>query len=168
MTQGTEDWEAFAAQAPEMAAAARRLFGEDRGDAIGFLATVAADGRPHLAPVCPVFCEGRLYLSVAAASPKRRDLEADGRFVLHAFLGEADEELQLAGRGVRVDDASERAAVHAAIRFTFRPDDPVFRLGLERALHAWWERPGQPGTRAVRRRWRADLADRAGARSGAP
>ena len=147
-------WSTLVAEDPEMAAAARRLFGEDRGDAIGFLATVGADGVPHLAPVCPIFCRDHLYLVVAHASPKRRDLEATGRFVLHAFLGEGDEELQLAGRATRVDDAGERAAVHAVVRFTFQPDDPIFRLGLGRALHVGWERPGQPGTRAVRRRWR--------------
>lgn len=148
-------WADFAAQEPPQAAAALRLFGEDREDTMGFLATVGADGAPHLAPVCPIFCGGHLYLCVAEATPKRRDLEATGRYVLHAFLGESDEELQLAGRATRVEEPGERARVQAAIRFVFQPEDPIFRLDLERCLHAWWERPGQPGTRPVRRRWRA-------------
>jgi hypothetical protein len=147
------DWAAFAHEAPELAAAGLRLLGETRQDAIGLLASVGADGTPHLAPVCPVFCGGALYLSVAARSPKRRDLEADGRYVLHAFLGEGDEEFQVAGRAARVADPEERARVHRAIRFVFQRDDPLFRLDVARVLHVAWERPGQPGTRAVPRRW---------------
>ncbi len=81
--------------------------------------------------------------------------------MLHAFLGADDEELQLAGRAEEVRTAEERAAVHAAIPFpAFDTADPVFRLSIERALWVYWERAGQPDTRAVRRRWRS------GARGG--
>lgn len=156
------EWSAFAREAPELAEAGLRLLGETRQDAIGLLATVDADGTPHLAPVCPVFCDDALYLSVAAGSPKRRDLEADGRYVLHAFLGEGDEEFQVAGRAARVDGPQERTRVHQAIRFVFRREDPLFRLDVARCLHVAWERPGQPGTRAVRRRWRDAGAGAAG------
>ena len=145
---------AFAAAAPDFAAAARRLFVGADGVAIGFLATVSGDGRPHLSPVCPVFCGGDVYLVAAAHSPKTSDLRANGAFVLHAFLGASDEELQLAGRAREVERTEERAAVHAAIPFaSFQRSDPIFRLALERALWVHWERPGQPDTRAVRRRW---------------
>lgn len=127
------------------------------GAAIGFLATVSPEGRPHLAPVCPIFCGDELYLSVGAATPKRRDLASGGAYVLHAFLGESDEELQLAGAALEVHDAAERAAVHEAIPFaSFQRDDPIFRLGVERCLWCWWENAGQPDTRRVVRRWRAD------------
>lgn len=145
---------AFAAAVPEFAAAARRLFVGADGVAIGFLATVSASARPHLAPVCPVFCGDELYLVAAAHSPKASDLRANGAFVLHAFLGANDEELQLAGRAHEVEEPAERAAVHAAIPFaSFQRSDPIFRLGLERALWVHWECPGQPDTKAVRRRW---------------
>jgi hypothetical protein len=145
---------AFASAAPAFAAAARRLFVGADGVAIGFLATVSAAARPHLAPVCPVFCGDDLYLVAAAHSPKTADLRADGAFALHAFLGANDEEFQLAGRAREVTAAEERAAVHAAIPFaSFRRDDPIFRLGVERALWVYWERAGQPDTKAVRRRW---------------
>jgi hypothetical protein len=145
---------AFAASAPELASAARRLFVGADGVAIGFLATASGAAHPHLAPVCPVFCGEALYVVAVARSPKAADLHENGAYVLHAFLGANDEELQLAGRASEVDSAEERAAVHAAIPFaSFGRSDPIFRLGVERALWVYWERAGQPDTKAVRRRW---------------
>jgi hypothetical protein len=148
---------AFEAEAPDFASAARRLLVGSDGVAIGFLATASVGGRPHLAPVCPVFCADDLYLVAAARSPKTADLRATGDYVLHAFLGQNDEELQLAGRASEIGDAATRAAVHAAIPFAaFQKSDPIFRLDVERALWVHWERAGQPDTKSVRRRWRAE------------
>ena len=152
-----QSFAAFEASAPDFATAARRLLVGADGVAIGFLATVGERGAPHLSPVCPIFCGEDLYLSAGAHTPKVGDLRASGVYVLHAFLGPSDEELQLAGRAVEVAGAEERAAVHAAIPFkAFQRSDPIFRLGLERALWVYWERAGQPDTKAVRRRWRAE------------
>lgn len=145
----------FERAAPELAAAARRLMIGDDGVAIAFLATASAAGTPHLSPVCPIFCGDHLYLSASARTPKVRDLRAGGRFVLHAFLGEHDEELQLAGCAEEVDDEGERAAVHDAIPFpSFELDDPIYRLAITRALRVYWEQAGRPDTRPVRARWR--------------
>lgn len=148
------NWAGFEDRAPGLAAAGRRLLVGSDGVAIGFLATATPDGTPHLSPVCPVFCGDELYLSAGRRTPKVRDLQRGGAYVLHAFLGENDEELQVAGRAVQVEDAAELRAVHQAIPFAaFDTADPVFRLSIERALHVFWERAGQPDTRAVRRRW---------------
>ena len=148
------DWSRFEAEAPDFAAAARRLLIGDDGVAIAFLATSSRSGTPHLAPVCPIFCADALYLSAAARSPKARDLHENGAFVLHAFLGKNDEELQLGGRALPVTEAAERDAVHEAILFpAFERSDPIFRLRIERALWVYWERAGQPDTKPVRRRW---------------
>jgi len=145
----------FEAIAPEFAAAARRLMIAADGVAIAFLATVARDGRPHLSPVCPIFCDADLYLSAGIHTPKASDLQG-GHFVLHAFLAANDEEFQLAGRACLVDAEAERAAVHGAIPFkAFGRDDPIFRFSIERALWVYWERVGQPDTKPVRRRWKA-------------
>jgi Pyridoxamine 5'-phosphate oxidase len=144
----------FEAAAPELGAAARRLFVGADGVAIGFLATVSERGRPHLAPVCPIFCGDDLFVVAAAHSPRTADLRTNTAFVLHAFLGQSDEEFQLAGRTLEIQGAEERAAVHAAIPFAaFQRTDPIFRLDVERALWVYWERAGQPDTKAVRRRW---------------
>jgi hypothetical protein len=144
----------FSQQAPEFAAAARRMLTEDGGPSVAFLGTVARDGRPRLAPFSPIFSGDDLFVSAGSRTPKRYDLVNDGRYVLHAMLGENDEELQLAGRGELVADAAARASVHADISFQFDAEDPIFRLAIERSLWGHWEKVGQPGTYPVRRRWK--------------
>jgi len=150
---GMASWAEFERAAPELAAAGRRLLVGDDGVAIAFLATSGSRG-PQLGPVCPIFCGDDLYLSASARTPKVGDLRGDGRYALHAFLGANDEELQVAGRAREVTAEKARAAVHEAIPFpAFQRDDPIFRFDIERALWVYWERVGQPDTRAVRRRW---------------
>jgi hypothetical protein len=146
-------WSEFAGAAPDFAAAGRRLLVGADGVAIGFLATARA-GTLHLSPVCPIFCGEHLYLIASARTPKVRDLRAGGGFVLHTFLGEADEELQVAGSPFGVVDPVERSAVHEVVPYpSFRRDDPIFRLLVERALWVHWEGLGTSDARAVRRRW---------------
>lgn len=147
-------WSDFEQAAPEFGAAGRRLLIGSDGVAIGFLASVGPDGAPRLSPVCPIFCGADLYLSAGAHTPKAADLRSSGRYILHAFLGANDEEFQVAGRALEVDDPAEREAVHAAIPFAaFEVADPIFRLSIDRALWVYWERVGQPDTSPVRRRW---------------
>ena len=123
---------------------------QPNGVAIGFLATIGDE--LHLAPVCPILCGESMYLSVGRSTPKRRDLDRDGRYVLHAWLGENDEEFRIEGRAAIVGAESERGAVHAAIRFgAFDRSDPIYRLDIRRAMWGYWENVGRPGTRAVRR-----------------
>ena len=147
-------WAEFESASPELAAAGRRLLVGADGVAIGFLATTGSGGAPRLSPVCPIFGKDHLYLSAGSRTPKTSDLRARGAYVLHAFLGENDEEFQVAGSAVEVSGDDERRAVHDAIPFAaFDRADPLFRLGVERALRVYWERVGQPDTRAVRARW---------------
>jgi hypothetical protein len=107
--------------------------------------------------VCPIFSGAHLYISAGSRTPKVRDLRSNGAFVLHAFLGENDEEFQVAGSCAEVEDLHERSQVHQAIPFpAFDRSDPIFRLVMERALWVYWERVGQADTKPVRRRWRED------------
>ena len=145
-------WGEFARAAPDLASAGEKLF---RRFEVAYLATVRRDGTPRMAPVCPIFAEGALYLSVARSSPKRLDLLRTGDYALHACLGENDEEFQVWGRGTLIEDPAERSRVHKAIRFQFKREDPVFRLDVERCLWGYWENVGKPGTRPVRKRWTA-------------
>ena len=147
-------WAEFEASAYDFAEAGRRLFAGSDGLPIGFLATVAKTNRPHLSPVCPIFCAGDLYLSAGGQTPKVRDLRNSGAYALHAFLADQDEEFQIAGLATEVEDQTKRSAVHAAIPFKgFKEIDPIFRLSIHRALWVYWERVGQPDTKAIRRRW---------------
>lgn len=153
------NWHALALAEPELAQAGRRLLGTD-AVAIRFLATAGRDSRPHLSPVCPIFAAGRVYVSVPPATPKCRDLAAAGQYVLHAFLGPDNEEFAFSGRGIRVDDPDERAAVHAAIRFgSFDHSHPLFRLVIGSCHWTVWKAAGTPTTRKHVRRWRAPAGD---------
>ena len=124
--------------------------------AIGFLATARRGGQPHLAPVCPIFADGRLYVSVPPATPKCRDLAETGHYVLHAFLGPDDEEFAITGHAVEVHDPDERAAVHTAMRFgSFHRHHPVFGLDIAACHWVRWDDVGTSTTRRHIRRWRA-------------
>jgi hypothetical protein len=147
-------WAEFEASAPDFGEAGRRLFAGTDGLPIGFLATVTSDGRPHISPVCPIFCADDLYVCAAERTPKIEDLRASGDYALHAFLADGDEEFQVAGRATQIADHTERSAVHEAIPFqAFNRQDPIFRLSIDRALWVHWERVGQPDTEAIRKRW---------------
>jgi len=147
-------WSEFEQATPEFGRAGRRLLVGRDGVAIGFFASVGSDGVPHLSPVCPVFCEADLYVSAGRDTPKTSDLRNSGSYVLHAFLGANDAEFQVAGHALHVSSAAERDQVHGAIPFaSFGSADPIFRLSIERALWVFWERVGQPDTRAIRKSW---------------
>ena len=149
-------WSEFERAAPDFAEAARRLFIGGDGIAVGFLATVGPSAVPRIAPVCPIFCCDDLYLSAGMQTPKAADLRRNDAYVLHAFLGENDEEQQVSGRATEVLESTERSVVHDAIPFgAFSKADPIFRLSIDRALWVYWERVGRPDTKAIRRRWPA-------------
>ena len=90
-------WSEFAADAPRLADGIRPLM-QQYGPGFGYLATVRADGGPRVHPVSPVITDDGLYCFVID-SPKRRDLERDGRYALHSFPPEeSDDEAYVAGR----------------------------------------------------------------------
>jgi hypothetical protein len=79
--------------------------------------------------------DGRLLVFVQQRSAKTRDLEADGRYALHAHLDPAiPHELLLRGRALAVTDGDLRA--RAAAVWPFAPDDsyPLFELQIDHAL----------------------------------
>ena len=75
-------WLEFETAAPEFGAAGRRLLVGPDEVAIGFLASVSAHGAPHLAPVCPIFCDADLYISAGSHTPKANDLRTSGHWTL--------------------------------------------------------------------------------------
>ena len=101
-------WKAFSVDAPELAETGRALL-EQFGPGLAFLATVRADGAPRLHPVCPVLSAERLFVLITAASPKRRDLERDGRYALQTFPQPkpGSDEFYIAGTATVVEDARD-------------------------------------------------------------
>jgi hypothetical protein len=76
-------WAEFANAAPDIAAEGRRLI-YARGDGEALLATVRGDDLPRIHPVNVAVVGERLYVFVVGGSAKRRDLDEDGRYALHA------------------------------------------------------------------------------------
>ncbi len=148
-------WAEFEAADPELAA-----FGQQRihryGQAIGFFATVRHDdGGPRVHPVCPIFAEGRVYVTIPRISPKTRDLQANAKYMLHSFPDREDPEFSIRGTARLVDDVAERSIVAGAATFAtgVRESEDVFCLDIERADSTTWENWAQSNTRPIRRRW---------------
>ncbi len=126
-------WAAFEGAAPELSAEVRGHF-EQYGHAFGYLATVRSDGGPRVHPVSPVIADGGLYCFVMP-SPKRRDLERDGRFALHAYPAElSDDEAYLAGRAVPVSDDSLQTRLARLHRAAADVSWRLFELTIDVAM----------------------------------
>ena len=126
-------WADLETGAPDLAATGLRLI-RARGDGEALLATVRGDGPLRLHPVNVDVVDGRLYVFVGR-SPKRTDLETDGRYALHNHVDpSAPDEFSARGRARLVADAATRAAI--AARWAFEPDDAyaLFELDIVGAL----------------------------------
>jgi hypothetical protein len=169
-------WAQFRADAPDVAAVATKLWpgitaldgdeeppsGAGSVFAIAYLATVRVDGGPRLHPFCPILADGRLFAAIPRSSPKGWDLRRDPRCAIHALPGPEDDELCIRARAVEVTDGATRALVRETVGRTAVggmvetvSNDALFEFDLEQVDVARWLDIGQPGTRAVRRQWRA-------------
>jgi hypothetical protein len=83
-------WSDFKAQQPELADQGAELL-YHFGVGLAFLSTVRADGGPRLHPICPLFSDSGLYAFIVP-SPKRADLHRDGRYAMHSFPLEDNED----------------------------------------------------------------------------
>jgi general stress protein 26 len=121
----------------------KHLYNPDQGD-VGLLATVTANGLPAIAPVCAIFSGGGVYLLVAAASPKRRHLDQNSAYALHAQIDADDEEFRISGHAVLITDEPTRRQVLADIPFpSFDPEDPIYELLTQNALLVTWSEGAQ-------------------------
>jgi hypothetical protein len=125
-------WSEFALAAPRLADAVHRLL-HQYGPGLGYLATVRPDGGPRVHPVSPVVHDGGLYCFVIA-SPKRSDLERDGRYALHSFPAEGDDEAYVAGRAIRVTEREVIAGLAAKMRAEPRVDWRLYEFTIEVAM----------------------------------
>lgn len=148
-------WDDFATAEPALAA-----FGFQRlhhtGMGFGYLATIRhADGGPRVHPVCPFLAGGRLYVTIPRRSPKRLDLRADERYMLHVAPSDEDEEFAVRGSARLVEDTVERAAAADACPFAtgVRHDDDLFELRVDRADATRWANRAQADTYPIRMRW---------------
>ena len=88
-------WAQFEEASPDIAAVGRALLEKHQ---LAYLATIRPDGAPRLHPVSPFIIEGTLLVSTPPSSPKVRDQQRDGRYVLHMLPGDNDDEFSVRGR----------------------------------------------------------------------
>ena len=151
-------WCDFAAAEPEMAEAARKLVYQ-YGIGLGYLATVRRDGAPRLHPICLIQAEDGLYAFIVP-SPKRADLDRDGRVAIHACgPDDRDDEFAITGRAVRVTDEAARAAALASYEASggkSNQSEVCYEFLLETALVASYKKRGEPENWPPRySKWRA-------------
>jgi len=128
-------WSEFAADAPRLAGAIRSLM-EQYGPGLGYLATVRADGGPRVHPVSPVITDEGLFCFVID-SPKRRDLERDGRYALHSFPPEnSDDEAYVAGRARPVTDQARVDRLATGLRAAPQVDWRLYEFDVDVAMVA--------------------------------
>jgi hypothetical protein len=149
-------WPEFAAAEPQLAASIHALI-HQYGAGLGYLATVRADGGPRVHPVSPFITRDGLYCFVID-SPKRRDLERDGRYALHSFPPEATEdEAYVAGEARLVTDAELVHRYATEMRAEPGVDWRLFEFGVDVAMIVRHGQPpgpaGHPGP-AVHQVWR--------------
>jgi hypothetical protein len=145
-------WSELAVAAPRLAGRAHELLYQF-GVGLGFLGTVDASGGPRVHPLCPIICDGELYVLVVPG-PKRTDLERDGRFALHSFPCSDDEDAAyLTGRAIAVNEPERRAMVEQQFldersAIPIPPESlaeqALFRLDVERCLITTTSGHGDP------------------------
>ena len=98
------------------------------GVGLGFLSTIRPDGGPRLHPMCPLLSEDGLYAFIIP-SPKQRDLHRDGRYAMHSFPMEDNEDaFYLTGHAHAVSDVHLRTTLATQFveeRITFAVPEPT-------------------------------------------
>ena len=148
-------WATFAEAEPEMAAIGRELL-YTRGDGEGFLVTVSGARLPRLHPLNVGVVGGHLFVFIQDRSAKARDLEADGRYALHAHQDPAEpHEFMVRGRARLIDDPSLRAEIARDWFFKVQDAYPLYELLIEHVLLG--ERPTADDWPPQYRSWRSRL-----------
>jgi len=153
-------WEEFASLRPDLADAGRQLLYQ-YGVGLAFLASTRDDGGPRVHPMCPLLTDRELYAFIVP-SPKRHDLHRDGRYALHSFPAEDNEDaFYLTGRVQGVSDEDTTRAL--AMQFATERDlsDPpaeiatwqLFAFDIESCLLTQTTGHGDPSPRHTV--WRA-------------
>jgi len=127
-------WTDFEVDAPDIAGKGRALLYRT-GAGEGLFITIRGDGLPRAHPVNVGVVDGHLYTFVQAKSAKRRDLEEDGRYALHAHvIPDVPHEFLLRGHARLIEDPDMRLMVAFDWAFTVSDDYPLYELMITTAL----------------------------------
>ncbi|WP_432983357.1 pyridoxamine 5'-phosphate oxidase family protein [Dactylosporangium sp. CA-233914] len=156
-------WADFATAEPSLASAIRTLVCQ-YGPGLGYLATVRPDGGPRIHPVSPVITDEGLFCFVLA-SPKRYDLDRDGRYSLHSFPAtDSDDEAYLSGRATPVTDETRITHLATLTRAADGIDWKLYELTVDVAMLVHHETP----TTSTRTVWKARKSQIPRARQNGP
>jgi hypothetical protein len=134
-------WGEFREQQPELGRQGAGLL-YHFGVGLAFLGTVRPDGGPRLHPMCPQVTDTGLYAFIIP-SPKQRDLHRDGRYAMHSFpLEDNEDAFYLSGLAVHVTDSGTRerlaqqfVAERADLGLPAPGDDQhLFEFGVQAAM----------------------------------
>jgi hypothetical protein len=104
---GVISWRDFKVQQPDFAQQGAELL-YHFGVGLAFLGTVRRDGGPRLHPICPLVTEEGLYAFIVP-SPKLRDLRRDGRYAMHSYpLEDNEDAFYLSGAASQVTEPAVR------------------------------------------------------------
>jgi len=109
-------WSEVAAQAPELAGRARKLFEAHRHKT---LATLRRDGSPRISGIEAEFADGELQFGSMANAVKALDLRRDPRFALHSGSDDPDDwrgDAKVAGLAHEVESEGESHQFRADVR----------------------------------------------------
>jgi hypothetical protein len=127
-------WRDFAAAEPQMAEQGHGLIYR-RGDGEGLFVTVAGAGLPRVHPINVGVVDGRLVAFIQDKSAKARDLEADGRYALHAVYDPTQpHEFLVRGRARRITDSAVRDMTAKDWFFTVSDAYPLYELMVEHVV----------------------------------
>ena len=144
----------FAAARSDLADAGHALLYQ-YGVGLGFIATTRRDGGPRVHPMCPLLTEADLFAFIVP-SPKRMYLHRDGRYALHSFPAEDNEDaFYVAGRAEVVTKPAvvQALATHYASerRLSSPPAEidswELFALGIRSCLLTRTSGHGDPAPR---------------------
>lgn len=102
-------WSDIEAEAPELAARARRILGVHVNKT---LATLRRDGSPRVSAIEIQFVGGELMMGSMWRAVKALDLRRDPRFALHAAFGSELGDAKLAGRVEEITDQERVRAIN--------------------------------------------------------
>jgi hypothetical protein len=126
-------WEEFAAVQPEMVE-----FGLKRLKyRVMYLATVRKNGYPRVHPFTPFVSSGRLFAFMEPTSPKGRDLERNGLYMMHSLVTDmngSNGEFSITGRARLVTDSASRKLAVKGCPYTPNDRYICFEFKLEECM----------------------------------
>ncbi|MFI5913995.1 pyridoxamine 5'-phosphate oxidase [Dactylosporangium sp. NPDC051541] len=133
-------WAEFAAADSALASSIHTLICQ-YGPGLAYLATIRPDGGPRVHPVSPVLTTTGLYCFVLP-SPKRADLDRDGRYALHSYPPEdSDDEAYVSGTATPVTDPAVHTLLVSLGRAAAGIDWKLYELTVDLAMHVHHDTP---------------------------